>query len=75
MLMFNDRVRMEGRQAQEIVKNGKKLICPVCSHDRFWSRRTLMNTRGATFFNFDWANKDAVNYVCNDCGYIFWFFE
>ncbi|OEF96128.1 hypothetical protein BHF68_10375 [Desulfuribacillus alkaliarsenatis] len=35
--------------------------------------KTLLNSRGATFFNVDWANEDAMNYICNDCGYIFWF--
>ena len=34
-----------------------------------------MNTRGASFFNFDWANQEAVNHVCDQCGYVFWFLE
>ncbi len=60
---------------QEIIKAGYKLICPVCSYNRFWSRKTLMNTRFSTFVNMDWANRNATNYVCERCGYIFWFFE
>lgn len=32
-----------------------------------------MNTRGASFFNFDWANKGATNHVCERCGYVYWF--
>jgi hypothetical protein len=32
-----------------------------------------MNTRAATFFNFDWANRKATNHVCDRCGYVFWF--
>jgi predicted RNA-binding Zn-ribbon protein involved in translation (DUF1610 family) len=66
---------METPESNEITKFGKKLVCPVCDHDRFWSRTTLMNTRGATFFKVDWANKKATNYVCDKCGYVFWFLE
>lgn len=66
---------MAREESQEVLKHGKKLLCAVCEHDRFWSRTTLMNTKGATFFGVDWANKEAVNYVCEQCGYIFWFFE
>jgi hypothetical protein len=66
---------MAEQESQEVTKHGRKLRCIVCEHDRFWSRTTLMNTKGATFFGFDWANKEARNYVCERCGYIFWFFE
>ena len=54
---------------------GNKLTCPVCKGQNFWKRQTLMNTRGSTFLGFDWANKQADNYVCHNCGYVFWFFE
>ncbi len=63
---------MERTPQKHIVK-GKELICSFCGHDEFFTRRTLMNTRGASFFNFDWANRDAQNYICAHCGYIFWF--
>ena len=66
---------MAQKESQEVLKHGKKLQCSICEHDRFWSRKTLMNTRGATLLELDWANKQAVNYVCERCGYIFWFFE
>ena len=54
---------------------GRKLTCLVCGHDQFWSRTTLMNTRAATFFHVDWANKQATNYICDHCGYVYWFME
>lgn len=54
---------------------GHKLGCPVCGHGRFWYRTTLMNTRLATFFNLDWANQAAVNFVCGRCGYVMWFID
>jgi hypothetical protein len=37
---------------REVIKAGCKLICPVCSYDRFWSRQTLMNTRCGYIFWF-----------------------
>jgi len=52
---------------------GKKLVCPVCGHDHFWTRRTLMNTPGLTFFGLDWANRTSENYVCDSCGHVLWF--
>ena len=60
-------------QEREIL--GTKLECPVCGHNRFWSRRTLMNTTGLTFFGIEWANRRAQNYICEQCGYIFWFLQ
>lgn len=52
---------------------GFDLVCPVCHSDKFWHRATLLNTRAATFLGFDWANRNADNYVCSACGYMFWF--
>lgn len=66
---------MTNSVATEVTKCGKKLICPICEHDRFSSRKSLLNTRGASFFNLDWANKTATNYTCEECGYIYWFLD
>jgi hypothetical protein len=52
---------------------GSRLVCPICKCDRFRERSTLLNTRGLTFFGFDWANENAQNYICISCGHIFWF--
>ncbi|NJK58247.1 MAG: hypothetical protein HC939_20850 [Pleurocapsa sp. SU_5_0] len=60
---------------QKVFKAGRQLICPVCSYDRFWSSKTLMNTRTRTFFGMDWTDSNATNYSCVKCGYIFWFLE
>jgi DNA-directed RNA polymerase subunit RPC12/RpoP len=54
---------------------GHPLKCPICGYERFWIRRTLMNTPGMTFLGVEWANKQADNYVCNRCGHILWFFR
>ena len=54
---------------------GKSLSCPVCSYDKFWTRKTLLNSRAATLFNLEWANKNATNHICDQCGHILWFVE
>lgn len=61
------------KDAKQITIAGNKLICPICRYDWFWHRTTLMNTRGLSFFNLDWANKEADNYVCDNCGHVMWF--
>jgi hypothetical protein len=66
---------MRKKEASELHVQGKQVHCPVCHHDRFWTRRTLLNTRGASFFSFDWLNKGAVNQICDRCGHILWFYE
>ena len=53
--------------------DGHDLRCPVCAHDLFWKRQTLLNTPGLTFFGVEWANKRADNYVCDRCGHMLWF--
>jgi len=57
----------------EVEAFGRKLACAVCGNTTFHERNSLLNTRLATFFNVDWANKKATNYICTRCGYIFWF--
>jgi len=61
--------------ASERFINAHKLVCPICGHDQFWKRQTLLNTPGMTFFGIEWANKQADNYVCNSCGHILWFMK
>jgi DNA-directed RNA polymerase subunit RPC12/RpoP len=59
----------------EVTAAGKTLACAVCGNSTFHERNSLLNTRFATFMRFDWANAQAVNYICTRCGYIFWFWE
>jgi len=63
------------KEAIELIVDGKLISCPVCSHDRFWERTTLLNTRGASFFEFDWLNREARNQICDKCGHMLWFHE
>jgi DNA-directed RNA polymerase subunit RPC12/RpoP len=64
---------MADEPGQTLEVKGRRVTCPVCGHDRFWTRDSLLNTRMVTFFGFDWANQSATNYVCNECGHILWF--
>ena len=52
-----------------------ELVCPICGGKKFFERKTLMNTVGATFMGWDWANPEAINFVCEDCSYIYWFMQ
>ena len=63
------------KTVEERFIRGKKLLCQVCGHDRFWTRETLMNTPGMTIMGLDWANKTATNYICDSCGHIMWFMD
>jgi len=54
---------------------GKPIQCPHCGGREFESRKILLNTRGATFFNFDWLNRAATALTCVECSRIEWFQE
>ena len=64
---------MAEKDVAPLTVKGRPVVCPVCGHDRFWTRTTLMNTAGATFLGLDWANRSATNYVCGECGHVLWF--
>lgn len=66
---------MESKAPNTLTKAGKTVTCPICGYDRFHTREALLNTRGLTFFNLDWANKKAAVYVCDQCGHCLWFLE
>jgi len=54
---------------------GKPLQCPHCGYELFAAQKVLLNTRGATFFNFDWLNRAATSLTCAKCSRIEWFRE
>lgn len=58
---------------QTIEIKGNMLKCPVCSNGLFYTRKALLNTTVATFFNLDWANHNATCFVCSNCTHISWF--
>ncbi len=68
--MFSDKI-----PALTLKVKDKVLLCGICGHDLFFHRKAQLNTRVATLFNVDWANKSAHCYVCADCSHIEWFLE
>jgi hypothetical protein len=52
---------------------GRNVACPMCGRDRFSQRTSLLNTAGAKLCGLGWANKEAYNYICTQCGCILWF--
>lgn len=64
----------EVKQAEEVrILDGVLLKCSVCQHDRFHSRKAMLNTKGATFFQVEWLNRNADCHVCDRCGFVHWF--
>jgi predicted nucleic-acid-binding Zn-ribbon protein len=61
--------------SKNFIVAGKPVRCPHCLNTEFESREILLNTRGATFFNFDWLNRGAVTLTCTHCSRIEWFNE
>jgi len=59
--------------SEQVVIDGHSLLCPVCGQDKFWQRKTALLTPAAAFLNFNWGSKVATNYICDQCGYIYWF--
>lgn len=55
--------------------NGYELTCPICKGKTFDKRNSLLNSRGFTLLGLDWANQGAINYICETCGYIYWFLD
>lgn len=54
--------------------NGKELHCPICAHDQFWSRRTILHGgRLQLLFDLGWTGRRAENHVCTRCGFVNWF--
>ncbi|WP_270166123.1 hypothetical protein [Paenibacillus sp. SYP-B4298] len=54
---------------------GAMIHCPCCQHDTFSKDYRQLNSKGATFFGLDWANRNAVILICRRCSHISWFME
>ena len=57
----------------QVTFDGKPLTCVVCGNDHFDERGSRLKTRRGEFLNLSWAEDEATNFVCNRCGYMFWF--
>jgi predicted nucleic-acid-binding Zn-ribbon protein len=65
----------QNKETKEYEIKGHKLACPICNNTNFWTRKSLLNTKGLTLLELDWANKQADNYICDKCGYVMWFLQ
>ncbi|WP_156969732.1 DNA-binding protein [Knoellia subterranea] len=54
---------------------GRALTCRHCDGTRFGVRRIKLNTSGAEFFGFAWANRESLGFICDGCGCIEEFLE
>ena len=64
----------EAKQAEEVrILDGVLLKCSICQHDRFHSRKAMLNTKSATFFQVEWLNRNADCHVFDRCGFVHWF--
>jgi hypothetical protein len=78
---FRKRLRAAGKAGQDTYRGGRfevagqVLTCAACSGDYFVVRKAQLNTRGATFFGLDWANRGAHALVCDRCSRIEWFVD
>jgi uncharacterized protein len=59
--------------AHVFAAQGKTIQCPHCGNDQFGMGSALLNTAGLTFFNLDWANRQATILTCTTCSHIMWF--
>ncbi|MGD0579844.1 MAG: hypothetical protein ABSC08_13050 [Bryobacteraceae bacterium] len=57
----------------QVTLDGKPLTCLVCGNNCYHERGSMMNTRVREFFNVAWTGDKATNFVCTNCGYVFWF--
>jgi len=71
-MMFNE--IPQGNGTIQVEAAGHKLVCPVCQNTTYHERNSLIHTRLAAFFRVDWASGNtATNFICTNCGYVFWF--
>lgn len=47
--------------------------CVWCGGTSFSQRNLMLNTRGLSFLDMEWANRNADCRICDSCGYIHWF--
>jgi hypothetical protein len=53
----------------------RAVTCSYCDNTRFGTRRIKLNTSGAEFFGFAWANKESLALICSECGGIHEFLD
>ena len=65
----------EGTMPRECSVAGRLVRCPHCGETRFAPGSALLNTRGRSAFNLDWADPSAALLICAECVRIEWFLQ
>jgi hypothetical protein len=65
---------MSPRQSEAVEIKGRSLHCVVCHNATFWRRTATVYSGVASFFELEWLSPSAVVFVCDNCGYVHWFF-
>lgn len=63
---------LKEEEPQPIEVKGKSLVCPICSNNKFWMRKYLLDN--AFFSRSKLGLKRAQCFVCSECTYIHWFY-
>jgi predicted nucleic-acid-binding Zn-ribbon protein len=56
-----------------LMVEGTPVACPICRHDRYRMKKTLMESKAAAFLDVEWASPSADTYICLRCGHVMWF--
>lgn len=51
----------------------KQIRCPHCGETTFFTRQSLLDTRGLSVVDLEWLNPSATVLICAECGRIEWF--
>jgi predicted nucleic-acid-binding Zn-ribbon protein len=53
----------------------RALVCPHCEGTRFVTTKVSLNTRGSSFLNVEWLDKEASVMICASCTRMEWFYD
>ena len=62
-----------GDRSDSFERAGLAVTCSHCGGESFEKSSALLNSRGLTFLDLDWANAEADIFICKNCGHIEWF--
>lgn len=54
-------------------RSGHLLTCPICGGQKFWRKEAQLNSKIASFLEFDWLNRSGDCYIWKECRHIIWF--
>jgi hypothetical protein len=74
VIWVRDKTMAEKVPATAYERAGHLLECPICSSQKFWKKEAQLNTKAASFFDFDFLNPSGDCYICKECRHITWFY-